>query len=128
MDICHCGVQVAASHETPQFLAQVNNGLALGYCTHCIIARCDAYPGACERPTINKGENLMSTNQNAPKPKPPVKKPEPKQEKKPYKRKEHLSYRPFSDEALFEKLRQQASEQSTGMKNPRRVNLKEKSK
>jgi hypothetical protein len=58
-----------------------------------------------------------------PKPKPPVKKPVPtapkkegqqaKQVKKAnFKLKQHLTHRPFSDEALFKKLREQAQPES----------------
>lgn len=48
---------------------------------------------------------------DTPKPKPPVKKTDPQQtqqDKKPFKLKPHLTVRPFSDEALFAKLRDQA--------------------
>jgi hypothetical protein len=47
-----------------------------------------------------------------PKPKPPVTKPQPKQaeqvKKANFKLKSHLTHRPFSNEALFAKLRKQA--------------------
>src|SRR4051794_22601255 len=50
---------------------------------------------------------------NRPKPHPPI--------KKTVEEKTSPINSPFSDEALFEKLRQQASENSIGPKNPRRV-------
>jgi hypothetical protein len=62
-----------------------------------------------------------------PKPKPPVNKQAAKQttapeEKKSYVRKPHLTHRPFSNEALFAKLREQA--QPNAPKNPRRQGKK----
>lgn len=52
---------------------------------------------------------------NAPKPKPPLKKPEPKQEKKPFVRKEHLSERPLkAHEGLQQLLKNMNKSETKG--------------
>lgn len=51
----------------------------------------------------------MGENTNVPKPKPPVKRPEPKQEKKPFVRREHLTIKPFRNHPGLEALKKGAS-------------------
>jgi hypothetical protein len=79
---------------------------------------------------------MTENNTPKPKPKPPVGKQPKKQvtkpvetkkdEKKPFVRKPHLTQRPFSDNELFRKLREQA--QPNAPRNPRRTSKKGTSK
>jgi hypothetical protein len=52
-DLCHCGDLVLAITR-PVGHEDFAPGLAEGYCEHCALTRCDAYPGDCGRKSVSQ--------------------------------------------------------------------------